>query len=315
MKGSVGQALRDTRLNKNLTLEEVARTTKIRPERIADLERDDYTHFPNLTYARNFLILYAKFLGVDISKYPTVEIGNTIGLGDYQYLQSEEAEKAHRPARTKQLEPPAKPRWLLVFFVFLLMLAVGALIGWGIMNYRRLGPMENLEKKDTQVLNTPTLTPAPTPLAMPTPSPETPTAPPQAAITPEPSPAAAIASLPPIPATQPEVRRAEPLPAPEAESAATAGMESPAATVPPKGEVRELKLRVSKRTKVRIVRDTPSSGSVYYGFVNPAQPTITFKGKYFWIKAADPDALQVTINGQPATGPESGVEILRNPGL
>ena len=89
----------------------------------------------------------------------------------------------------------------------------------------------------------------------------------------------------------------------------------PAAGFPPEGEVREIKVRVTKKIKVRIVHENPKSSSLYYGFVNPAQPVLTFKGKHFWIKATDPSALQVTVNGQPVTGPEAGVEIIPSGGL
>ena len=316
MEGSVGQALRDARLQKNLTVEDVSRATKIRPPRVTDLENDDYTKFPNLAYARSFLVLYARFMGVDISKYPTLEVGSTVGLSDYQYLRGDETEQL-RPMRQETGLPPEKPRWLILFFVFLVMAAIGALIAWGFMNYRRLGPVENLvNKNETGAPATPAATPTPTPEPTPVPAPSpSPTAAPAPSASPSPS---------APPALQPEVRRAEPLATNNtdaailAEAAAIAAAPAQAAltdVVPPAGMVREMQLRVTKKIKVRIVRDNPKAASLYYGFVNPAQPPLTYPGKQFWIKTADPDALKITVNGQPATGPESGVEILRMPGL
>lgn len=312
MRGSVGQALRDARLKKNLTVEDVGRATKIRAARIVDLENDDYTRFPNITYARSFLLLYAKFIGVDISQYPTVEVGSTVGLGDYQYLQSD---GTPAPSRTRQAPdaPPEKPRWLILFFVFLAMAVLGAFIAWGVMNIRRLGLAENGAKKEPVAVATPSPTPAP-----------------QASPTAAPSPAGAqeleIPPPPPLtlsasPTPEPEVRRAEPLPSENsdaamlAEAAATPTPAPATAEFPPKGAIREIKVQVTKRTKVRIVRDNPNSSSAYYGYMNPAMIPQIFRGKYFWIKTTDVDALRVTINGQPATGPEAGVEIVRSPGL
>ncbi|MCX6966998.1 MAG: helix-turn-helix transcriptional regulator [Verrucomicrobia bacterium] len=332
MLASVGQALRAARLKKNISVEEASRATKIRAARIVDLENDEYTRFPNITYARSFLLLYGKFLGVDISKYPTVEAGSTVGLADYQYLQSGEGARPEQ-RRPEPKGPPEKPRWLIAFFVFLVMLALGALVGWYVMNFRRLGSVENLVKKDPVVVATPTPSPTPTPTpppaATPEPTPQQPVLvvpPPLRAIPVEPS----LVPPPPLPSAtpthspmnEPEVRRAEPITSGSSDAAVLAEAAAlatpsptPAAIFPPEGEVREIKVRVTKRIKVRIVRDNVKSSSLYYGYMNPAQPVLSSKGKKFWIKATDPSALQVTVNGQPVTGPEAGVEIIQSGGL
>jgi hypothetical protein len=58
-----------------------------------------------------------------------------------------------------------------------------------------------------------------------------------------------------------------------------------------------------------VEKEGQKTSSLYFGFINPAMKPLVFRGKSFRIKTADPEALQVTVNGQPATGPESGVEI------
>ena len=58
----------ESRLARKLGIEDVAEQTKIRPDRIIDLEADEYSHFPNLTYAKSFLAKYASFLGRDIQE-------------------------------------------------------------------------------------------------------------------------------------------------------------------------------------------------------------------------------------------------------
>ena len=50
---------------KNWTPELAARETKIKVDRLRDLETDDYTHFSSPTYARGFVRTYARFLGLD----------------------------------------------------------------------------------------------------------------------------------------------------------------------------------------------------------------------------------------------------------
>jgi len=334
MEGSVGKALHDARLQQKLTVEEVARGTKIRPARVVDLENDDYMHFPNLAYARSFLVLYAKYLRVDITKYPTVEVGSTVGLGDYQYLQGEETQSVPR-AHPEPVGPPEKPRWLIAFFVFLVMAVLGGIAGLAFMQFTRLGSMENLVKKDVAVYKAPAVSPTPahnTPAPTPSASPATSgSEPPVAVAVPllaQPSTAEGTPVLqaqpvyPALTAPTPEVRRAEPLISGSsdaeilAEAAAAAAATptvvseaTPDAAIPPKGALREIQIRVTKKTKIRVVSDNPKSPSLYFGSVNPLMPPLTFKGHYFWIKTSDPGVVKVTINGQPATGPQSGVEI------
>ncbi len=62
---SVGKQLQDARLSKNWTPELAARETKIKADRIRDLEADDYTHFTSPAYARGFVRTYARSLGLD----------------------------------------------------------------------------------------------------------------------------------------------------------------------------------------------------------------------------------------------------------
>src|SRR5207249_11251398 len=104
MEESVGRKLQQARLAQKLEIEEVAERTKIRPERIIDLEADEYAHFPNMTYAKSFLAKYSKFLGVDIQEeLDKFQISHAISMGDYQYLKSisgaGQGQEARRPRR------------------------------------------------------------------------------------------------------------------------------------------------------------------------------------------------------------------------
>jgi cytoskeleton protein RodZ len=62
---SVGKQLQEARQAKNWTPELAARETKIKVDRIVDLEADDYGHFSSPTYARGFVRTYARALGID----------------------------------------------------------------------------------------------------------------------------------------------------------------------------------------------------------------------------------------------------------
>jgi cytoskeletal protein RodZ len=61
----VGKQLQEARLAKNWTPELAARETKIKVDRLRDLEADDYSHFTSPTYARGFVRTYARALGLD----------------------------------------------------------------------------------------------------------------------------------------------------------------------------------------------------------------------------------------------------------
>ena len=328
MNGSVGQALRDARIAKKLSVEEVAQATKIRPERITDLEADDYMHFPNIVYARNFLILYSKYLGVDISRYPTLEIGFDTGVGEYSYLQQNEesAEPLRKKRRRVAVAPPEKPRWLIAFFVLLVALAAGALIGWGIMTIKRLGPVETAPRGAS-----PTATPAikakPTPEAAPTaPTSATPAAMPGGEEkTGAKAPAEPVLRAVPVTGDEDVPSTSAAAPSPTVAAAVPAVPVAPAATPSPapsvaaeptpvtEGDEQEIAIRANRKIRLRVVRDDPKSPSVYHGSLNPMMKPLTFVGRHFWVKTADPSAVQVTIGGKPA--PASVVEIVSTPGI
>src|SRR5271156_3667826 len=62
---TVGKQLQEARLAKNWTPELAARETKIKVDRLHDLEGDDYSHFTSPTYARGFVRTYARALALD----------------------------------------------------------------------------------------------------------------------------------------------------------------------------------------------------------------------------------------------------------
>ena len=68
MSESIGAALRRARERRQLTLAQVAETTRIRPHYLQALENDDISAMPSAAQARGFLKLYAEFLGLDLQK-------------------------------------------------------------------------------------------------------------------------------------------------------------------------------------------------------------------------------------------------------
>ncbi len=128
MVDSVGKRLQRARLAKKLEIDDVAEATKIRPERIIDLEADEYGHFPNLTYAKSFLAKYARFLEVDIrDELENFHISKTISLEDYQYLASAPAPE-YSPIklrlRPKEFRVPA---WVVAALILVVLVGIPAL--------------------------------------------------------------------------------------------------------------------------------------------------------------------------------------------
>lgn len=61
---SVGAMLRDTRLERGVSLEEVAQATKIGKSQLAAIESGDASRLPAAVYVRGFVRVYADYLGV-----------------------------------------------------------------------------------------------------------------------------------------------------------------------------------------------------------------------------------------------------------
>src|SRR5438270_848937 len=84
----LGKKLQEARLARGLTLEEAGRMTKIRPAQLQEIENEDFSQFPSLTYAKGFLLIYGKFLDVDVSPYlEAFETSESLTTDGYAYLQ------------------------------------------------------------------------------------------------------------------------------------------------------------------------------------------------------------------------------------
>ena len=65
MPPQVGQALREARIERGIELSEVERVTKIRVKFLVAMEADRWEELPAPAYARGFLSIYARYLGLD----------------------------------------------------------------------------------------------------------------------------------------------------------------------------------------------------------------------------------------------------------
>src|SRR5436189_5509970 len=107
----LGKKFQEARRARNLTLDEAARMTKIRPARLAEIEADDFSQFPSLAYAKGFLLIYGKFLDVDVTPYlEAFEDSEHVTVDGYSYLQENPAPKQAsapvvRPSKRDRVSP------------------------------------------------------------------------------------------------------------------------------------------------------------------------------------------------------------------
>jgi transcriptional regulator with XRE-family HTH domain len=62
---TIGERLKSKRLEKGLSLEEIAYDTRISKERLDAIEQNEFNQFPSHVYAKGFIKNYAKYLKID----------------------------------------------------------------------------------------------------------------------------------------------------------------------------------------------------------------------------------------------------------
>src|SRR3954463_15808801 len=99
----LGKKLMEARLGRGLTIEEAERMTKIRPAQLAEIENEDFSQFASLAYAKGFLLIYGKFLDVDVSPYlEAFETSETLTTDGYSYLQEAQEPEPARPVKSRR---------------------------------------------------------------------------------------------------------------------------------------------------------------------------------------------------------------------
>ena len=61
----IGNTLREARVRRNLTLQQVEEDTKIRVRYVQAMENEDFDVMPGATYVRGFLRTYSEYLSLD----------------------------------------------------------------------------------------------------------------------------------------------------------------------------------------------------------------------------------------------------------
>ena len=156
MTSSVGKKLQQARIGKQLSIEEAARVTRIRPDKLIDLEEDNYSNFPSMSYAKGFLLLYARFLGVDVRDFAdTLHAPNPVSTEDYEYLSAGATVAAAGASarRPYHFTPRRRERTtLLPIIVFGVLAGAIALADLHFGTLQRLGPLDETGEKKASPL-------------------------------------------------------------------------------------------------------------------------------------------------------------------
>jgi cytoskeleton protein RodZ len=289
----LGKKFQEARRARNLTLDEAARMTKIRPARLAEIEADDFSQFPSLAYAKGFLLIYGKFLDIDVTPYlDAFEDSERVTVDGYSYLQENE--------RAKPVSAPVVPRRPVTsgrdrvspmpLIVGIVVLVIGFLLMKLVLNVQRLAPRRGEPTAQVSPSASP-ISPAPTQA-----SPGNVAAAPSVATTVSPAPTIAPAAVAVAPAvsSEPEVRRAKPVTREDLAKAQEAANPSPAES----GEQNRVAIRPLKRTYVRVTVGDENAKPAFERWVSPTDGTVEFRGKHVSIRVLDPEAVTITKNGQ-----------------
>src|SRR5438552_18046850 len=136
----LGKKFQEARRARNLTLDEAARMTKIRPARLAEIEADDFSQFPSLAYAKGFLLIYWKFLDVDVTPYlDAFEDSERVTVDGYSYLQENRPEKPVSALVVRRRATPSRERISpMPLIVGIVVLVIGFSVMKLVLNVRRL---------------------------------------------------------------------------------------------------------------------------------------------------------------------------------
>ena len=293
----LGKKFQEARRARNLTLDEAARMTKIRPSRLAEIEADDFSQFPSLAYAKGFLLIYGKFLDVDVTPYlDAFEDSERMTVDGYSYLQENQL--------PKPVSAPVVPRGPVAtggrdrispmpLIVGVVVLVIGFSVMKLLLNVQRLAPgrAESAAQAAPGTSSVPASKPGPAASAPSTVASAPSVAP---ALSAAPTVAPTVVAVGSVAPGEPEVRRAKPVTREElAKTQETSN--SPSAE---SGEQNRVAIRPLKRTYVRVTVGDEKGKPAFERWVSPTDGTVEFRGKHVSIRVLDPDAVNITKNGK-----------------
>jgi cytoskeleton protein RodZ len=296
----LGKKFQEARQARNLTLDEAARMTKIRPTRLAEIEADDFSQFPSLAYAKGFLLIYGKFLDVDVTPYlDAFEDSERVTVDGYSYLQENRPEKPvsapvvpRRPASAGRTGRDRISPMPLIFGI--VVLVIGFSVMKLLLNVQRLAPGKTESTAQASPSTSSATGSKPVPPGPAASAPTNVASAPSIAPTTSPAPKTAPTAVAAAAPGEPEVRRAKPV----TREDLTKTQETPNSSSVESGEQNSVSIRPLKRTYVRVTVGDGKGNPAFERWVSPADGTVEFRGKHVSIRVLDPDAVKITKNGK-----------------
>jgi len=340
MDHDFGKLLQKARTDRGLSIEQAAAAVRIRSTFLRSLEAGDLTKFPNAAYAKSFLLMYGRYLGVDV-KSIALQIDTTtqMKVEGYQYLTNRAAGQP-KPKADPELtfsaapEPKSSGSWLpLIVLAGTLVLALIVFVVWQNMNRLSDGPQPGPAKS----VPTPSPVIAVEPISK-TPAPAAPTEIARAPVLPtgDVPPRPKIISVPGAATGTPgEIPRARPI-SPVAKIASSdsdaladlgparprvisPGSATPPPAAPPAvaptiieddsglaADPNTIVLEPKRKSWV-IIRAGPGGQTLFEDYLYPAaKPMRLPKGRYF-IELRDAEAVEISRDGKPVGYSSPGV--------
>jgi len=153
MAQTIGQQLKEARVRKGLSLEDVHQETKISREGLEGMERDDFSVFPSSAYGRSFLALYSRYLGVDASE--VIGAMHHRGNGRRQPPDFLETDLHLHPSdatipivkhRVVERKPPRSPAGLVLSLMLVVLIPTVYYVGKrvGLQEHNQLRPVDGM---------------------------------------------------------------------------------------------------------------------------------------------------------------------------
>jgi cytoskeleton protein RodZ len=135
---SIGQQLTEARVERKLTPEAAAKITKIKLERLLELEADDFSKFASPAYARGFVRTYARVLKLDERRILKQLDGVLEDVEESGYVVAPPVE--YVPEEIKMVEPLSGQQigWRVAVAIFVVIVGI---VAWNI--YRVYPTAEN----------------------------------------------------------------------------------------------------------------------------------------------------------------------------
>ena len=133
--GRIGEALREARESKNLTLRDAENATKIRMKYLEDLENENFANLPGRAYAIGFLKTYAKYL--QIEDQALVEEYKATNRTE-EYLQNQRVKSSVTKTIVKDFQSK-------LYRILLIVVAIALLVGTNFL-YNKMRNKDNHEQ-------------------------------------------------------------------------------------------------------------------------------------------------------------------------